>query len=726
MAIEKNGVFFPGRVYKLPMNQVNGYFLFVSEAEATSHAVFYKSTSRNSNIGSVDRGYFGCSQVVAPNTYIRCENGTAVYYGDKHFSLYETLNTADLRCGDFCQVGTTVFENAICNISVMQRKKDPALFRGDSVVMVFDQFVFCVNSRMYWGGFIENLSFKSYNNIIVSMHDQVTKNDYVFGINGVRMSSTLSDSGQPFTLSRIGKNDFFTIELPKNIDPNQMSISWLQPSSGSVKCYPVYQSIEEIYRDEFGRLSEVITSYIKLGLELNVQKELAHLNGAPDFAECCYTFLSEQLTKYSNFLQKPLDKSRKFTFHVGTSYDKKYYCAAKLAESALEIQKDQDRPVYYITFEGTQVEEIELMYFNLVSPFNSEKDYMVDIKTYLSENSYFSHLQSTIDSYVGNLREHFGYSRVVTNSVLIRIIKSINKNRRRRLELLYTEMIAENRVNVRWSSEYKLFSLVSEFVPDAIYQYRTVWLGAQSFDVFLPSQKIAIEYQGQQHYEAVELFGGQEAFERNVDRDIKKRELGSAYGVVVLDWKYSIPVTSENVISFLSENGIKLSVGRKSSASNVRVLMSIDMAPVLSVADDGNKKSSTPQIIIKQYLTDGSFVANHQSYESASLAVGVSKQQVSNAVRGVADTAGGYMWRKTVSGDISDNDAPIKPLPMAVKSNNAKRILQLSSDGKVLVEYESINKASKATGISSKRISLVVNGKNKTAGGYLWVAKENT
>lgn len=56
--------------------------------------------------------------------------------------------------------------------------------------------------------------------------------------------------------------------------------------------------------------------------------------------------------------------------------------------------------------------------------------------------------------------------------------------------------------------EFLLFSLVHDSYGDAIYQYRTQWLGAQSLDVFIPSLNIGIEYQGRQHYEAIEYFGG--------------------------------------------------------------------------------------------------------------------------------------------------------------------------------------------------------------------------
>lgn len=43
------------------------------------------------------------------------------------------------------------------------------------------------------------------------------------------------------------------------------------------------------------------------------------------------------------------------------------------------------------------------------------------------------------------------------------------------------------------------------------------------FDFYLPKHKILIEYQGAQHYKAVELFGGKEALKGQKHRDKIKR-----------------------------------------------------------------------------------------------------------------------------------------------------------------------------------------------------------
>ena len=105
-----------------------------------------------------------------------------------------------------------------------------------------------------------------------------------------------------------------------------------------------------------------------------------------------------------------------------------------------------------------------------------------------------------------------------------------------------------------WVSEATLYDLVNERCPDAVYQWRPPFLGLQSVDIYVPSQHLAIEYQGQQHFEAVDLFGGDEGFAATKARDSRKRALLSAQGVRLFEWRYDLPVTVENVDKVLSES----------------------------------------------------------------------------------------------------------------------------------------------------------------------------
>ena len=73
-----------------------------------------------------------------------------------------------------------------------------------------------------------------------------------------------------------------------------------------------------------------------------------------------------------------------------------------------------------------------------------------------------------------------------------------------------TELTAEGVIRPKWKHELSLFHAVRKKHPDTLYQYRPDWLGRQSIDLYIPSIRTAIEYQGIQHYHPVAFFGGEE------------------------------------------------------------------------------------------------------------------------------------------------------------------------------------------------------------------------
>ena len=74
----------------------------------------------------------------------------------------------------------------------------------------------------------------------------------------------------------------------------------------------------------------------------------------------------------------------------------------------------------------------------------------------------------------------------------------------------------------------------------------------QSVDIYVPEIPLAIEYQGQQHYEPIALFGGEEGFELTCIRDEKKRALLAHHGVPLIEWRYDIPIIRAELVSQLA------------------------------------------------------------------------------------------------------------------------------------------------------------------------------
>lgn len=104
---------------------------------------------------------------------------------------------------------------------------------------------------------------------------------------------------------------------------------------------------------------------------------------------------------------------------------------------------------------------------------------------------------------------------------------------------------------IRWINEFKLYLLVKSYFEGAIFQYKADWLDLQSLDIYIPSQRIGIEYQGIQHYEAVDYFGGEEGLQDVKKRDNIKLEKCQKQDIVLLYWEYSVEINEINLKKLL-------------------------------------------------------------------------------------------------------------------------------------------------------------------------------
>ena len=115
-----------------------------------------------------------------------------------------------------------------------------------------------------------------------------------------------------------------------------------------------------------------------------------------------------------------------------------------------------------------------------------------------------------------------------------------------------TALTAEGIIRPKWKHELTLFAAIRAWHPDTLYQYRPDWLGRQSLDLYIPSLKTAIEYQGIQHYLPVDFFGGEEALGQRQELDRVKRQLCEENQVRLIEWPYQVEPTDRNISEVLA------------------------------------------------------------------------------------------------------------------------------------------------------------------------------
>jgi hypothetical protein len=97
----------------------------------------------------------------------------------------------------------------------------------------------------------------------------------------------------------------------------------------------------------------------------------------------------------------------------------------------------------------------------------------------------------------------------------------------------------------RWVREAEMYSLVKKLFPEEVIlrEASPVWLGRQRLDVYLPALNLALEYQGEQHYKAVNAFGGEVALQRTLERDALKKLRCAENGVHLVEIRFDDPLT---------------------------------------------------------------------------------------------------------------------------------------------------------------------------------------
>ena len=88
----------------------------------------------------------------------------------------------------------------------------------------------------------------------------------------------------------------------------------------------------------------------------------------------------------------------------------------------------------------------------------------------------------------------------------------------------------------RWKGENQLFDIIKTIYPDEFIMrnYRPDWLTGLELDIFLPSRKLAFEYQGIQHFKPIRFWGGQEQLFHQQKNDKRKRAICQSQGIVLI------------------------------------------------------------------------------------------------------------------------------------------------------------------------------------------------
>ncbi len=227
---------------------------------------------------------------------------------------------------------------------------------------------------------------------------------------------------------------------------------------------------------------------------------------------------------------------------------------------------------------------------NFISKFSNrileEHDLMEIKEYYINEKDYYSSLEEYKYWVEHNYKDkdninfaqyrqlfsmlsdfkHYSYDRkkyyhgIKYNRVPSILRNALEDKLKRMLRMCENQVRVENsipKVGEGWISEtYLFYQLKEKFPAEKIIQHgKPHWLNKQHLDIYFPERKIGIEYQGKQHFEPVEYFGGVEAYKKQIDRDNEKRIIceNNDCHIIYVNDKYDINDVVNNIIYILKK-----------------------------------------------------------------------------------------------------------------------------------------------------------------------------
>jgi hypothetical protein len=178
----------------------------------------------------------------------------------------------------------------------------------------------------------------------------------------------------------------------------------------------------------------------------------------------------------------------------------------------------------------------EAFYSNYSFNFRNKKTYPVDYYSQFFENN--KKQLATWKNYlteksVLHMKKDGTLSWGIISSAIINKAASILRD----CENEYRLSINSKKIGEAWISETELYYKIKSHYKnvEVIQHGKPDWLGRQHFDIWIPSLKIAIEYHGKQHDEPINFFGGEKAFIKNQERDLKKKQKAKKHNTLLIE-----------------------------------------------------------------------------------------------------------------------------------------------------------------------------------------------
>lgn len=120
------------------------------------------------------------------------------------------------------------------------------------------------------------------------------------------------------------------------------------------------------------------------------------------------------------------------------------------------------------------------------------------------------------------------------------------------------EITGYKKIGEGWISETQLFYIIKDIYPqyEILRHFRPKFLEYLELDIFIPELNLGIEYQGQQHYMAIDHWGGQKALIATQLRDKRKESLCKRNKIKLVKFDFNENLSNSYVKKKLQGNSL--------------------------------------------------------------------------------------------------------------------------------------------------------------------------
>lgn len=146
------------------------------------------------------------------------------------------------------------------------------------------------------------------------------------------------------------------------------------------------------------------------------------------------------------------------------------------------------------------------------------------------------------------------------NSILkhsYRIWRNNEINETDKAKAMFSEMLSSGEIKSKFVSKQRMFYLIKDRFPDAVYKYTPDW-SEQPSDVYIPSINVAVAYYGAQHYQTANFDGKKTDLAAQQKKDEELQNSYKRAGVTFIVWNCREPLNYETLVkklgSYLKES----------------------------------------------------------------------------------------------------------------------------------------------------------------------------